>query len=90
VSGQSEELTRPCCDTLPPQQEVNLSSQSAQLDAHSTPLKMTYWRAAGLTYLRFSRIAAIQLRKSLKPEQKVDPLRESSTIKVSFKATQVN
>lgn len=47
---------------------------------------MTYWRQAGLSYLRYSRIAAQQVRKSLKADSKVDPIKDTSTIKVSFKA----
>jgi len=46
---------------------------------------MTYWRAAGLSYLRYSRVAAQQLRSSLKPELKQDLIRATSTIKISGK-----
>lgn len=49
---------------------------------------MTYWRNVGLTYLRYSRIAAQQVRKSLKADAKRDPLRDTSTIKISYKAEQ--
>ncbi|KAH9389042.1 ATP synthase subunit epsilon, mitochondrial [Tyrophagus putrescentiae] len=54
--------------------------------APTTTSTMTYWRQAGLSYLRYSRIAAQQVRKSLKADSKVDPIKDTSTIKVSFKA----
>lgn len=46
---------------------------------------MSNWRAAGLTYLRFSNIAASAVRKIIKPDGKVkvDPMRETATIQVS-------
>lgn len=47
---------------------------------------MTFWRNAGLSYLRYSRIAAQQVRKSLKAEVRTDAQRDTSTIKISFKA----
>lgn len=50
---------------------------------------MTYWRQAGLTYLRYSRIAAQQVRKSLLAEKKPDPIKDTSTIKLSFKGKEL-
>ena len=44
---------------------------------------MSYWRNVGLTYLQFSRIAAQQVRRSLKIDQRPDPIRETSTIKMN-------
>lgn len=59
-----------------------------KLHPNQTTIKMTYWRNVGLTYLRYSRIAAQQVRKSLKADAKRDPLRDTSTIKISYKAEQ--
>jgi len=43
---------------------------------------MTFWRAAGLNYVRYSNIAAQCVRKALKQELKEDAAkREISTIK---------
>ena len=51
----------------------------------SNRAKMTYWRNVGLSYLRYSRIAAQQLRRAIKAE-KQDPVKDTSTIKLNFKA----
>lgn len=46
--------------------------------------KMTFWREAGLTYLRYSSVAASALRKVVRADKvKIDPNRETSTIRVS-------
>ncbi|CAB0012803.1 unnamed protein product [Nesidiocoris tenuis] len=43
---------------------------------------MTAWRAAGLTYIQFSNIAARVLRQALKPNLRADALkREDSHVK---------
>lgn len=47
---------------------------------------MSYWRQAGLTYLQFSRIAASVVRNGVKKEVKADPMRATSTIKISKSA----
>ncbi|KAJ6215709.1 hypothetical protein RDWZM_010209 [Blomia tropicalis] len=44
---------------------------------------MSYWRNAGLTYLRYSHIAARQVRASLKSDVKKDPQREQYSIRRS-------
>ncbi|XP_075587690.1 ATP synthase F(1) complex subunit epsilon, mitochondrial-like [Dermatophagoides farinae] len=46
---------------------------------------MSYWRSAGITYLRYSAIAARQVRESLKKEFRRDPMVETMTIKRSDK-----
>jgi len=47
---------------------------------------MTYWRTAGLTYLRYSTIAAKQVRRAVKADLRPDLIRETSTIKIAVKA----
>ena len=44
---------------------------------------MTYWRNIGITYLQFSKIAARQIRQSLKIDRRPDPIRETSTVKLN-------
>ena len=36
---------------------------------------MLYWRAAGINYLQFSKIAARAMRRGLKPEAKANALK---------------
>ncbi|KAJ9597541.1 hypothetical protein L9F63_011599 [Diploptera punctata] len=40
---------------------------------------MSSWRAAGLTYINYSNIAAKLLRKALKPEFKTEALRREES-----------
>lgn len=47
--------------------------------------RMTYWRNVGLSYLSYSRIAAQQLRNSVKTKK--DPSSFASYLKLTFKAT---
>eukprot|EP00116_Pleurobrachia_bachei_P003549 sb/3463811/ len=53
---------------------IELEKDQTLLNAHTDPslhsFKMLYWRAAGLNYLQFSRIAAQAVRRGLKPEAK--------------------
>lgn len=45
---------------------------------------MSNWRAAGLNYISYSRIAAKLLRQALKPEARTEAAkRDSSTIKLT-------
>ncbi|KAH9418047.1 hypothetical protein DERP_008303 [Dermatophagoides pteronyssinus] len=46
---------------------------------------MSYWRSAGITYLRYSAIAARQVRESVKKELRRDPIVDTLTIKRSDK-----
>lgn len=49
---------------------------------------MTYWRSLGLSYLRFSSIAAKQVRKAVKSDVRPDQIRESFTVKLIQKVEQ--
>ncbi len=44
--------------------------------------EMTFWRQAGVNYIRYSQIAAKAVRKCLKPEMRAEAAkREGSTLK---------
>ncbi|CAG2171769.1 unnamed protein product [Oppiella nova] len=58
-----------------------VTKQSVESSDQSVVTVMSGWRSLGITYLRFSSIAAKQVRQAVRHDLRPDQLRETSTIK---------